>query len=215
MQVAAVSPAEAGKALKRKMLLEAAYKIFTAKGYYRTRLEDVAAEAGYSKASVYNYFEDKEELFLQTSIWACGDIVSLLKAELEPEVAAIEAIRRMLRHLLSDAGGLYSFVQAVSEYHGELKRSADRSSDRECLIDEHLKGLRGILHVLANAIKNGKSRGEFASTLDEMVAARLLTGLVRSVLLRWRLDGQKSDIEQELSQIMTFAESGLKGQNSG
>ncbi|MEM6691239.1 MAG: TetR/AcrR family transcriptional regulator [Planctomycetota bacterium] len=212
--MSAVSPAIQGKSLKRKLLLEAAYDVFSAMGYYRTRLEDVAAQAGYSKASVYNYFEDKEELFLQTSIAASADIVESLKAELEPHESATEAIRCMLRHLLSDAGDLYSFVQAVTEYHGELQRSGKRGSDRDRLIDEHLKGLRGILQVLAKAIDEGKKSGEFGSTLDAMAGARLLTGLVRSVLLRWRLDGEKNDIESELSQIMNFAECGLRGAGS-
>ncbi|MEL6896494.1 MAG: TetR/AcrR family transcriptional regulator, partial [Planctomycetota bacterium] len=206
-----VSPAKAGKALKRKLLLTAAYDVFSTKGYHRTRLEDVAAQAGYSKGSVYNYFEDKEELFLQTSISASADIVAVIAAEVQPDSTAIEALRRMLRHLLSDAGELYSFVQAVAEYHGELQRSDEHGSERNLLIAEHLKGLRGILQVLAGAIRAGKERGEFNKNLDEMVIARLLTGLVRSVLLRWRLDGQKSDLEEELSQIMIFAESGLRG----
>ena len=208
---AASSPSEAGKALRRNLLLEAAYDVFSSSGYHRTRLGDVAAAAGYSKASVYNYFEDKEELFLQTSITASGDIVTLLEAESQTGDTALATLRRMLRHLLSDAGGLYSFVQAVTEYHGELQTADERTPERRQLIARHLEGLRGILQVLAEAIQAGKTSGEFRCSLDELVIARMLTGLVRSVLLRWRLDGAKTDVETELDQIMAFAAAGLQG----
>lgn len=206
---APASPSEAGKALRRKLLLEAAYDVFSSSGYHRTRLGDVAAVAGYSKASVYNYFEDKEELFLQTSITASSDIVTQLQAESQSDGTALATLRRMLRHLLSDAGGLYSFVQAVTEYHGELQTTEERTAERTQLIARHLEGLRGILQVLAEAIQAGKISGEFRCSLDELVIARMLTGLVRSVLLRWRLDGAKTDVETELDQIMAFAAAGL------
>lgn len=48
---------------RRKELLAAAVALFTERGFAATRLEDVAARAGVSKATVYVYFADKERLF--------------------------------------------------------------------------------------------------------------------------------------------------------
>jgi len=48
---------------KTNLILDSALKVFSEKGYHETRLEDVAAAAGFSKASLYNYYEDKEEIF--------------------------------------------------------------------------------------------------------------------------------------------------------
>jgi AcrR family transcriptional regulator len=44
-------------------LVSAALHLFAEKGFAATRLEDVAARAGVSKATVYLYFENKERLF--------------------------------------------------------------------------------------------------------------------------------------------------------
>lgn len=212
--MSALTPAQSVKDVKRRLLLDASYVVFTESGYHRTRLEDVAAKAGFSKGSVYNYFEDKEELFLRTSIAATAETVTLLQAEAKTDRPAIENIQSMLRHLLSDSGQLFSFVQAITEYHGEVRIAENPQAPRDLLRAEHLVGLRKILDTLAGAIRQGKKQGEFTATIDEIVTARFLTGMVRSVLLRWRLDGVKSPIEDELAEIMAFASHGLGCQRS-
>jgi AcrR family transcriptional regulator len=44
-------------------LLAAALELFVERGYAATRLDDVAAQAGVSKGTLYLYFANKEELF--------------------------------------------------------------------------------------------------------------------------------------------------------
>lgn len=51
------------KADRPQELVAAALDLFVERGYAATRLEDVAAAAGVSKATVYLYFANKEELF--------------------------------------------------------------------------------------------------------------------------------------------------------
>ncbi|MFB4284265.1 TetR/AcrR family transcriptional regulator [Nonomuraea sp. MTCD27] len=55
--------AEARSARKRQEILTAARTVFTAHGYVGTSMDAVAAAAGASKRTVYQYFADKEELF--------------------------------------------------------------------------------------------------------------------------------------------------------
>jgi AcrR family transcriptional regulator len=51
---------------KRQELLAAAREVFTREGYMGTSMDAVAAEAGSSKRTVYQYFADKKELFAAT-----------------------------------------------------------------------------------------------------------------------------------------------------
>jgi AcrR family transcriptional regulator len=48
----------------RERLLDAALEVFSRRGYYAASLDEIAAEAGYSKGAVYSNFSNKEELFL-------------------------------------------------------------------------------------------------------------------------------------------------------
>jgi AcrR family transcriptional regulator len=48
----------------RSHLLHAAGEVFARRGYHGASLDEVAAEAGFSKGAVYSNFESKEDLFL-------------------------------------------------------------------------------------------------------------------------------------------------------
>jgi len=48
---------------KRAAILEAAKRMFTAHGFERVSMDQIAAEAGVSKLTVYSHFGDKETLF--------------------------------------------------------------------------------------------------------------------------------------------------------
>src|SRR5215208_5866854 len=48
----------------REHLLDAALEVFSRRGYYAASVDEIAAEAGYSKGAVYSNFSNKEELFL-------------------------------------------------------------------------------------------------------------------------------------------------------
>lgn len=50
------------QSVHRKNILEIAEKLFIEKGIENTSMNDIARESGYSKASLYVYFKDKEEL---------------------------------------------------------------------------------------------------------------------------------------------------------
>lgn len=49
--------------LKRESILSAALVQFGQYGFRRTSMEDIARETGVSRASLYSYFENKEEIF--------------------------------------------------------------------------------------------------------------------------------------------------------
>ena len=48
----------------RERLLEAGLQVFSRSGYYAASVDEIAAEAGFSKGAVYSNFESKEDLFL-------------------------------------------------------------------------------------------------------------------------------------------------------
>ena len=47
----------------RRLILDAAYRVFAARGYGQATIDDVLAEAGISKGALYHHFASKEELF--------------------------------------------------------------------------------------------------------------------------------------------------------
>ncbi|MGI6092879.1 MAG: TetR/AcrR family transcriptional regulator, partial [Negativicutes bacterium] len=48
---------------KRQQILDAAYEVFSHKGYHRATVDEIIALADTGKGTVYNYFVNKEQLF--------------------------------------------------------------------------------------------------------------------------------------------------------
>jgi TetR/AcrR family transcriptional regulator len=70
--------------VRRRLIVEAAVEQFAEHGYTGTRMEDVAAAVGISKGSLFNYFGDKEGLFLAAYVEAASSLPAYLDAP--PEV---------------------------------------------------------------------------------------------------------------------------------
>ncbi|UCG01956.1 MAG: TetR/AcrR family transcriptional regulator [Candidatus Heimdallarchaeota archaeon] len=49
---------------RRDTIIKIAEKFFISQGYSQTMVDKIADEAGYSKATIYNYFESKDDLFV-------------------------------------------------------------------------------------------------------------------------------------------------------
>lgn len=78
-----------GRIDKRKDILDAAFSVFAREGYPQARVDQIAAEAGVAKATVYNHFGDKANLFRKT-------IAALSERALARNLAAVA--------LLAEAG---------------------------------------------------------------------------------------------------------------
>lgn len=50
---------------KYEKILSAAYKLFNEKGYFNITTADIAKEAGVATGSIYSYFTDKKEIFIE------------------------------------------------------------------------------------------------------------------------------------------------------
>ena len=62
MAVTRISRADR-KQQTRESLMDSAYRLFTSQGFHRTSLDQVSAEAGFTKGAVYSNFASKEDLF--------------------------------------------------------------------------------------------------------------------------------------------------------
>lgn len=65
METAQGAVRSAATARKREAIVEAAMRLFAERGYDRTYVQDVAAEVGIAKASIFQHFGSKEGLFLE------------------------------------------------------------------------------------------------------------------------------------------------------
>lgn len=63
---------------KQEAILDAAYDIFGTKGFYETKISEIAEQAGIAKGTVYLYFESKEQLFQAVTRRDCEQFLERL-----------------------------------------------------------------------------------------------------------------------------------------
>ncbi|MCW3847860.1 TetR/AcrR family transcriptional regulator [Sphingomonas sp. LB-2] len=153
---------------RRESILAAARAEFAARGYAGTRLEDVAARVGISKAALYLQFSDKQALFLAMIDWLLAAnlpnavpaaLASASPSEQLPALIAFAAsqvaegeIAFLPRLIIGESG---NFPELAKLYH-------DRAISR-------------ILGLIESIIARGVASGEFRA-VDPAMAARSVAG---------------------------------------
>ena len=93
---------------KFDQVLEGARNIFMRDGFERASVDDIAREAGVSKATIYAYFPDKQLLFLEVARCECHRQTEAAEAMVEGDVpvrtALTLAAERIVAFQLSDFG---------------------------------------------------------------------------------------------------------------
>ena len=60
-------------------ILEVAKRLFLSKGYHETTMDEVALEAGFSKATIYQYFKSKDDLYFSLLLPVAEDSMREMK----------------------------------------------------------------------------------------------------------------------------------------
>lgn len=103
-----------GKKLdKKQSLKQAAYNVFSNKGYKATAISEVAKQAGMAVGSFYNYYESKEEIFLDVYIEENNRIRQVIMNDIDWEGDVVELIGQ----LFGQSRSLISSNKILAEWY--------------------------------------------------------------------------------------------------
>src|SRR6188768_4446860 len=90
---------------KREAILRAAIKVFAGKGYFNSKVADIAGEAGIADGTVYLYFKSKDEILHSVFDQAMARFIAEGRAELTKLVSPIDKLRKIAELHLARLGG--------------------------------------------------------------------------------------------------------------
>lgn len=161
---------------RRKAIIDAASRIFQEMGYERASMNEVAKRVGGSKATLYNYFSSKEELF-ETVVRtystrflseAASDLLDVKNASLTLEQKLIRFGERMLQVLAGDNQALQIYRVVIGE--------AGHSDIGSLFIESGISESMGTLSMLmAEAMRKGE-----LTEGDPVIRAAQFTALVKA-----------------------------------
>ena len=202
--MAAIAPKET----VREAILDATDRLLARFGYRKMTVEDIAAEAGIGKGTIYLHFSSKEQVVLSH----VDRIVDRLKQQhlaviARSENTAPERIRRMLlARVLFRFDSIQHYTQSLNDLLAAL---------RPGLLARRAKYFEEEAQLFAAVLAEGRVAGEFEFE-NELTAARALleatNGLLPYSLSTTEL-GARAEVERRASAIADLLLQGLLSRN--
>lgn len=176
-------------------LTAAAFELFAEEGFAATRMEDVAARAGVSKATIYRYFDNKDALFEAV----VKDAISPRFAEAERLVDAFQgSTSDLLRTFFTVArGALAGPLPAL------LKMIVSESGTFPQLASLWVEfGVGRLLGIVRRIVERGVARGEFRPVDLEAIAP--LLGAPVFLLGMWKQTFAHTSVHFDPDQVLAL-----------
>ncbi len=172
---------------KRRLILDAAVRVFAHKGFHTSRVGDIAEEAGVAHGLLYHYFSSKDEV-LETIF---RETWSDLLAEIDEIEASDAPARVQLERVAARLLGSWRIHPDVVRV---LVREIARSAEVQQRIGELVKPIEAIQRIVAR----GQETGEFRDDFDARIAGIVFYGGIEELLSGWVL-GQIPDGEEAVA----------------
>jgi len=186
---------------KYQRILDAAVAVFAEKGFFVSRISDIADRADVADGTVYLYFKNKDEILATAINTAFDGFMSTARAELKKLPRPTDRLRR-LAYLHLEALGANRNLAVV--FQMELRQSTRFLSK---FSHEHLVEY---LKLVREAICEGKTNGEFRSDLPEKIAANCFFGAIDEMVTSWVLSEKEYPLAHVADSILDILLSGMK-----
>jgi len=171
---------------KRKLILDAAIRVFADHGYHGARVGDIAENAGVAHGLLYHYFASKDDVLRTIFVENWGALIArfrAVEASAEPAPEKLEGIAKiLLRTWRNDPALVTVMVREVA---------------RSPLLQDRVDEVREAFAIVQRVIEEGQSAGAFRPDVDARLASWIFYGGLEELLTGWVL-GQLPDSEDDV-----------------
>ena len=197
--MAAIAPKEAVK----DAILDATDRLLARFGYRKMTVEDIAAEAGIGKGSIYLHFSSKEEVVLSHIDRIVDRLRERLKEIARSDATAAERLRLMLlTRVLFRFDSIQHYTQSLNDLLAAL---------RPGLLARRAIYFEAEAQIFAEVLTNGRQSGEFVFDDERATAHAMLqatNGLLPYSLSTTEL-GERQEVEQRTADVADLILRGL------
>ena len=172
-------------------ILETARKMFGRYGIQKTSLHEVARMARVAKATLYNYFGSKDQIYLEVLNLEANDIIEKISAVVDKEKSPVEKLRVFMhakfRYMKEAINILNLSREGIDNLLPKTGSIRDRLFSRE-------------VSILHSILKKGVTEGIFCVS-NMMLTARAIGYALRGFETTWLLTENDNEIEKHLDNL--------------
>ena len=170
---------------KRRLILQAAVRVFARKGFHTSRVGDIAEEAGVAHGLLYHYFDSKDELLETIFHETWSDLLAAMRDVEESGAPAREQLR-----------GVAAILLRSWRRDPDLVRVIVREVARSPHLQQRLGEVGEAFAAIQRMIERGQADGDFQAELDARLASFVFYGALEETLTGWVLGQLPDDDEQ-------------------
>ncbi|HEY5318911.1 MAG TPA: TetR/AcrR family transcriptional regulator [Solirubrobacteraceae bacterium] len=193
---------------KRRVILEAAVRVFARQGFHTCRVSDIADEAGVAYGLVYHYFKSKDEV-LDTIFLDRWDVM-------------LAAIKEVDSRPIAPRDKLYAIAAFIIDSYRhdpdlmkviivEVTRAANTFART------HLEQIRNAFAGIADIVRVAQAQGAFRTEVTPEFAALAFYGAIEQVLTGWIFNSEpvgEAELDQAKNLIVETICGGLDARGS-
>jgi len=190
-----------GQEDKRRLILDAAVRVFAHKGYHTSRVGDIAEEAGVAHGLLYHYFRSKEELLETIFRGTWRDVLDAVRSVEETDESARERL-----------AGVAKILLRAWRRDPDLVRVLVREVTRGSHLQRRIAEIDQAFAALERIIARGQEDGEFRADVDPRMVSYVFYGALEEILTGWvlgQLPGEEDDVERAVATVVDVAHAGL------
>jgi TetR/AcrR family transcriptional regulator, fatty acid metabolism regulator protein len=161
-----------------QQIIEAAVRIFARKGYYNSRVSDIAREAGLAAGTIYLYFRTKDDILVTLFREKMAHFVASLRKAIAAEPDAVAKIRRLVQlhfEMLEGDPELAEVVQVELRQGQKFFRGASAHE------------ISSYFALIGSVLEEGVAQGQMRPELPIKVATKALFGAMDQMTTSWVL----------------------------
>jgi len=198
----------------REAILHAAEAVICRKGLNETSMDNVAAEAGFSKATVYKYIPSKTELVFELMIHFMESLENRIRESiakpLKHEARLQALLREVILHQTEKENIARAFLVDKSMFrliHAMIKRQergVPDGSDKESEFFRRMLTVRGeLMDLVGSFLEDGVKAGAFRP-MSAVAGAGFISAVIQGYQHDKFFRQGKPDLEKDVSTIYTF-----------
>lgn len=187
-----------------QQILNAALRVFARDGISRSRIADIAAEAGISTSTLYEYYKSKEDIAYEVPSHHLGSFFDAYRIAVEGKVSVHE---RLLLYLSMSADFAREHAEWARLFYLEIWPSVFVETT------ELRHSVNDFARVVVFLVRQGVDEGIFAPHHDPYETAALLIGGVNQVIITWllyrrpkNLTRAGSDVTERILRLLALEE---------
>jgi AcrR family transcriptional regulator len=160
---------------KKKEILASALYCFAKKGFESATIDDIVRHSGISRGAIYNYFTNKDDIYLELMKNETLEINNDLNIKLAEYPTALEKIS----YLFDVYKAINPFEEKYAEeiiVHYEFKIYSSRKKEINTILNKRRHDF--FIHFIATILTDGQSSGEINKSINSKVYADIFWSML-------------------------------------